>query len=49
MIPGLVAASENERGETLPAQTPSKRPPCKHILACLALARLDGYRLEVPR
>jgi hypothetical protein len=25
------------------------RPPCKHILACLALARLEGYRLETPK
>jgi hypothetical protein len=25
------------------------RPPCKHIIAALALARLDGYRLEEPK
>jgi hypothetical protein len=23
-------------------------PPCKHILSALALARVEGYRLEVP-
>lgn len=25
------------------------RPPCRHIIVALALARLEGYRLEVPK